>query len=171
MAPEAYGLHLFRYGRIEEGLVPITQCLDVLRRVNQSGTHGFANTPLWKAGAETDLGHYREAEAALAEVSAIHARLNPPPTDYPIPAARPAYVRFGVANPYYLMRGINHYEFSTPAAMTGRPSFMPQYRAREGASVRMHATLQSDVLTDRNRVRLAGVDGDPYQFGILLAGA
>jgi hypothetical protein len=69
------------------------------------------------------------------------------------------------------MRGINHYEFSTPAAMTGRPPFMPQYRAREGASVRMHATLQSDVLTDRNRVRLAGVDGDPYQFGILLAGA
>jgi tetratricopeptide (TPR) repeat protein len=82
MAREGYGVNLFRYGRIEEGLGFIAQCLDVLRRVNQSGTHGFANTLLWKAGAETELGHNREAEAALAEVSAIHARLDAPPPDY-----------------------------------------------------------------------------------------
>ncbi len=82
MAQEGYGVHLLRYGRIEEGLVPITQCLDVLRRVKQAGTHGFAGTLLWKARAETELGHYRQADATLAEVSAIEAQLDTPPPDY-----------------------------------------------------------------------------------------
>jgi len=82
MVWEGYGVHLVRYGRIEDGLVPITQCLDVLRRVNQSGTYGFAGTLLWKARAETDLGHYQQADATLAEVSAIRARLDSPPPDY-----------------------------------------------------------------------------------------
>jgi serine/threonine-protein kinase len=82
MAREAYGLHLMRYGRIEEGMEPIKLCLDVLRSAKQSVTHGFADTLVWKATGETDLGRYREAEATLAEEAAIRARLGPAPLEY-----------------------------------------------------------------------------------------
>jgi hypothetical protein len=96
MAREGYGVHLVRYGVIEEGLLPITQCLDVLRRVKQSGTYSFASTLSWKARAETDLGHYRQAEATLAEISAIQARLGPTPPDYRSDLAL-AFARFQMA--------------------------------------------------------------------------
>ncbi len=82
MAREGYGVYLLHYGRVEEGLVPLAQCIDTLRRSKQSGTHGFANTLESSAGGETELGHYRRAEAILAEVSTIRARLGPPPPDH-----------------------------------------------------------------------------------------
>jgi eukaryotic-like serine/threonine-protein kinase len=82
MVREGYGIYLLQYGRVEEALVPIGQCIDALRRANQSGTHSFANTLEWVARAETELGHHREAEAMLAEASATHARLGPTPPDF-----------------------------------------------------------------------------------------
>ncbi len=87
MVLEGYGIYLFRYGRVEEGLVFLAQSLDVLRRANKAGSDSFANTLELRAGGETELGHYRQAEALLAEASAIRARLGPPQPDYRSEAA------------------------------------------------------------------------------------
>jgi serine/threonine-protein kinase len=82
MVREGYGIYLLRYGRVEEGLESIAQCLDVLRRARQSFDQGFASTLAWRARGETELGHYRQAEATLAEISTIQLKLGSPPPDY-----------------------------------------------------------------------------------------
>lgn len=82
MAREGYGLHLIRYGRVEEGVDQVAQCLDRLRLAKASETPGFANTLGFNAAGETDLGHYRKAEEMLAEASAIRSRLRTGLTEY-----------------------------------------------------------------------------------------
>ena len=77
MAREGYGLHLLRYGRLEEGMQPLAQAVEVLRHDRRSGSNSFANSLGFLAGGETALGHYRQAEALLAEADAIHARSGP----------------------------------------------------------------------------------------------
>jgi serine/threonine-protein kinase len=74
MARRAYGVHLIRYGRTEEGLDQLDRVIQVRRRTNDSGTHDFAMTLEWAAGGETELGHYRQADALSTEASAIRAR-------------------------------------------------------------------------------------------------
>ena len=71
MDRRAYGSQLIRYGCLEEGLLPLAQAIDVQRRAKHSGTTGFASTLEWDSTGETELGHYRKAEALVAEASRL----------------------------------------------------------------------------------------------------
>ncbi len=82
MAREGYGLHLIRYGRVEDGLVQIAQSLETLRQAKASETPGFANTLGFNIIGETELGHYGQAEGMLAEASAIRSRFTTGPAEY-----------------------------------------------------------------------------------------
>jgi serine/threonine-protein kinase len=87
MAREGYGLYLIRYGRVEDGLALFAQVIDVLRRAKQAATESFASTLALGASGEIELGHYRQAEAALAEVAAIYSRIGHPEPGYRSDAA------------------------------------------------------------------------------------
>jgi tetratricopeptide (TPR) repeat protein len=76
MVRRAYGVNLFRYGRVEEGVVPIQQAVDVHRQANRSNNQDFAVTLESLAPGETDLGHYRKAQTLLDEAFTIRAGQN-----------------------------------------------------------------------------------------------
>jgi hypothetical protein len=73
MVRRAYGVNLIRYGRVEEGLVPLKQTMDVHRQANRSYIQDFAITLEALAPAETDLGHYPEAQVLLDEAFTIRS--------------------------------------------------------------------------------------------------
>jgi len=73
MVRRAYGVNLLRYGSVEEGLLPLTQAMEVHRRAKRSGNQDFAVTLEAIAPAETDLGYYRKAQALLDEAFTIRA--------------------------------------------------------------------------------------------------
>ncbi len=80
MVRRGYGVSLLEYGRLEEGLVPLAQSIDVPRRAKRSGTRAFANRLEVATVGEIELGHYRQAEAMLEEASAIRSRLGDSPS-------------------------------------------------------------------------------------------
>jgi tetratricopeptide (TPR) repeat protein len=75
MVRRAYGVNLLQYGRVEDGLTPLTESVETTRRVKRAGTRNFADALALGSEGETTLGNYTKAEAMLREASAIHARL------------------------------------------------------------------------------------------------
>jgi tetratricopeptide (TPR) repeat protein len=73
MVRRAYGVNLLRYGSVEEGLLPLTQAMEVHRKAKRSGNQDFAITLEAIAPGEIDLGHYRQAQALLDEAFTIRA--------------------------------------------------------------------------------------------------
>lgn len=74
MVKRAYGVHLLKYGRIEEGLTSLTQAAERLRR-GRNRDFDFIDTLAWNVVAETKTGHYRQAEALLKEADVLRAQL------------------------------------------------------------------------------------------------
>jgi eukaryotic-like serine/threonine-protein kinase len=72
MVRDGYGSGLIRYGRVEEGLIPISQALEVRRRAKRVQIRDFASFLDEMAIGETELGHYQQATALLDEGFAIH---------------------------------------------------------------------------------------------------
>ena len=75
MARMVYGRDLLNYGKTEEGLVPLGQSIDAMRRGERSETHMFADALELSAGGEIGAGHYLRAKAILDEASSIRAKL------------------------------------------------------------------------------------------------
>jgi hypothetical protein len=71
MVRRAYGVNLLRYGSVEEGLLPLTQAMQAHRQAKRSGNQDFAITLEAIAPAETELGHYRQAQVLLDEAFTI----------------------------------------------------------------------------------------------------
>src|SRR4051812_32345603 len=80
MVQRAYGVHLLKYGRVEEGLAALTQAMERLRR-GRARDFDFVYTLAWNVAAETEAGHYRQAEAMLEEADAIVAKFGGKPTE------------------------------------------------------------------------------------------
>ncbi|MDE3165788.1 MAG: serine/threonine protein kinase, partial [Acidobacteriota bacterium] len=78
MARDGYGVHLLRYGRVEEAVAVLALGGEGRVRGHGRESHDYTNTLEWIAAGETDLGHYRKAEEMLAEASSIRSRLSPP---------------------------------------------------------------------------------------------
>ena len=71
MVRRAYGVHLIRYGHVEEGTSLLALAMDRVRRANRAKTADFAMTLEYAAAGETQLGHFRQAEAMLEEAHGI----------------------------------------------------------------------------------------------------
>jgi serine/threonine-protein kinase len=97
MVREGYGSGLLRYDRLEEGLVPISQAVDTARRGKRDRTRDFADSLERIAYAETELGHYRQATAALEECFAIHAAVGDTPPSVRLENALVTQIRLLIA--------------------------------------------------------------------------
>jgi len=71
----AYGYRLLVYGRLEDGLTDLSQYIDIRRRAKRSVTRVFADTLGFRALAETEIGHYRDAETDLNEAATIRTKI------------------------------------------------------------------------------------------------
>ena len=71
MVCRAYGAHLLRYGLIEQAVTLLTEAIEVPRRANRVKSADFALTLEHAAAGETELGHFRKAEAMLEEARGI----------------------------------------------------------------------------------------------------
>jgi serine/threonine-protein kinase len=71
----SYGHRLVVFGRVEEGLSYLSRYIEIRRRAKRSVTRVFAETLEFRADAETQIGHYAEAQADIDEAAAIRARI------------------------------------------------------------------------------------------------
>jgi len=79
MVLRAYGVHLLKYGRVEEGLASLTQATKRARH-DRGRDVDFIDTLACNVAAETEVGHYRQAEAMLEEADALGAYLGGKPS-------------------------------------------------------------------------------------------
>ena len=73
MVRRAYGLHLLRYGRLEEAMSLLTEAIEAARQANRAKTSDFALTLEYAAAGEIECGRLRKAEAMIEEARGIHS--------------------------------------------------------------------------------------------------
>src|SRR5262249_11750213 len=71
----AYGHRLVTFGRVEEGLSYLSRYIEIRRRAKRTVTRVFAQTLEARADAETEIGHYAEAQADLDEAATIRTKI------------------------------------------------------------------------------------------------
>src|SRR5215831_19347819 len=71
----SYGHRLVTFGRVEEGLSYLSRYIEIRRRAKRTVTRVFAQTLEARADAETEIGHYGEAQADLDEAATIRTKI------------------------------------------------------------------------------------------------
>ncbi len=97
MVRRAYGVNLIRYGRVEDGLVPLAQVIEVHRSAKRSNIIDFAITLESAAPGEIELGHYLQAETLIAEAFSIRSSLGDKPASRQFDDARLARAKLLLA--------------------------------------------------------------------------